>query len=385
MRARSILPSDCARRIPTRRGCGARTGPRRGPHFCEARREPADDHRDRVVRRDVPDLLPRAASRAPSRRLLRDTGFDFPADRRRDADVGDAPATPRTRIRRVAIRDGVGAGTNRRLAYRLDSCRQTDPARRTSRARTRMHQPHDKRTLAQPHNLGLDFVARRPNFDQRFDGIDSGRVHDRAGLPADRRFESGEPDRVALEREGSGSRRDIAQSSKCQCSVLAPETALRCNSYSIRTDDISNATQPDFWITRTAITMLTVSRPIERDANASAWMALPRPARLRSLGDQKSVRYFPSTAISPVADRNNAIYHWPQFGRASCATLIQRVSNTQAIQTNMIGSSEYGSSDRSQNEGSPGRLVRSRKVQVKASCGRSYLRHGSHFADGFAD
>ena len=28
MRALSILPSDCARRIPTRPGCGARTGPR---------------------------------------------------------------------------------------------------------------------------------------------------------------------------------------------------------------------------------------------------------------------------------------------------------------------------------------------------------------------
>ena len=36
----------------------------------EARRKSADDHRDRMVRRNVSDLLHRAPSRAPKRRLL---------------------------------------------------------------------------------------------------------------------------------------------------------------------------------------------------------------------------------------------------------------------------------------------------------------------------
>ena len=41
-----------------------------------------------------------------------------------DADVGDAHAAALPRIRRVALRDGVSAGTNRRRAHRLDSYRQ---------------------------------------------------------------------------------------------------------------------------------------------------------------------------------------------------------------------------------------------------------------------
>ena len=107
-----------------------------------------------------PILLHRAASRAPRRRLLRDTIVDLPADRRRDARMGDAPAASLARIRRVAIRDDVGAGTNRRRAYRLDSYRQSVAARRANRARARMHPAHDAGLLAQPHGLGSDSVAQ---------------------------------------------------------------------------------------------------------------------------------------------------------------------------------------------------------------------------------
>ena len=163
---------DVARRL----GCG------RSPHFVAARRESPDVHRHCLVRRDVPDLFRSAASRTPKRRLLLAAVSDLPAGRRRHADVGDANAAAIRRIRRVAVRDGVGARANRRRAHRIDSYRQAHPAGRAGRARTRMHQPHDARPLAQSHSLGPDFVARRSNFDQRLDRIDPSRVHDRAGL-----------------------------------------------------------------------------------------------------------------------------------------------------------------------------------------------------------
>ena len=103
------------------------------------------------------------------------------------------------------------------------------PARRTSRARTRMHQAHDERTLAQPHDLGLDSLARRSDFDQRFVGIDPGRIHDPAGLPPDRRFES-----ERAESCGDSARRlwqlarVTARNSKCRCFASVVKSMSSC-------------------------------------------------------------------------------------------------------------------------------------------------------------
>ena len=85
---RAIARGESRRAVDVARGLGLR----RGPHFRAARRESPDDHRDRMVRCDVPNLFHRTASCAPSRRLLRDPVLDLPAGRRRDADVGDTDA-----------------------------------------------------------------------------------------------------------------------------------------------------------------------------------------------------------------------------------------------------------------------------------------------------
>ena len=88
-------------------------------------------------------------------------------------------------------------------------------ARTTGRARTRLHQPHDARSVAQSHGLGPDFVARRSDFDERFDGIDSGRVPDRIGVPPDRRFESEKPNRMASQRKRARPRRWLPRRIRC--------------------------------------------------------------------------------------------------------------------------------------------------------------------------
>ena len=217
---RATARGESRRAVDVARGLGRG----RCPHVGAARREPADDHRDRMVRRDVSDPFHRPASRTPRRRLLRATVFALPAGRRCHADVGDANAAATPRIRRIAIRDGVGARTNRRRAYRIDSYRQADPTRRTSRARTRMHQSHNARLLAQSHGLGSDFVACRSNFDERFGGIDSSCVHDRAGLPRDRRFESKQPNRMAIECESGAVPRRVRSPSIPNGGLMSPPT-----------------------------------------------------------------------------------------------------------------------------------------------------------------
>ena len=134
-RRRSIGATACGKSrhaVDVARGLGGG----RGPHVGEARRKSPDGHRDRMVRRNVPDLLHRAPSRAPRRRLLLAAIFDIPAYRRRDADMGDAHAAALPRIRRVALRDGFSAGTNRRLAHRLDSYRPPFPPDSKSRSKS---------------------------------------------------------------------------------------------------------------------------------------------------------------------------------------------------------------------------------------------------------
>ncbi len=50
------------------------------------------------------------------------------------------------------------------------------------------------------NGLGPDFVALRSNFDERFDGIDTSRVHDSSRLPSHRRLQSQQPNHLAAER-----------------------------------------------------------------------------------------------------------------------------------------------------------------------------------------
>ena len=183
---RAIARGQSQRALDVARGLGRR----RSPHLSPPRRKSPDGHRDRMVRRHASDLVHRAASRTPRRRLLRHAVFDLPAHRHRDAGMGDAPATPPPPVRRITFHACFDAGPDRRLTLRLDSHRPPAPRRTAGRARTRMHQPHDARRLAQSNDLGLDFVALRSNVDERFRGLDSSRLHDSSRLPPHRRLKS---------------------------------------------------------------------------------------------------------------------------------------------------------------------------------------------------